>query len=87
MADYEDDEAYELRLARRQWMTPERKEKVMGKLKEMVFNYDLMNAQQIFGVLNHCNLLGFGHASYMDLENLFGPPAVGEDAVLPDPVI
>ena len=87
MPNFEDDEAYELRLARRQWLSPDRKEQVMGKLKEMVFNYDLMNAQQIFGVLNHCNLLGFGHASYMDLENLFGPPAVGEDAVLPDPVI
>ena len=52
MPDYEDDEAYEFRLARRQWLDPERKEKIMGKLKELVFNYDLMNAQQIFGVIN-----------------------------------
>ena len=42
MHEYEDDEAYELRLARRQWLDPERKEKIMGKLKELVFNYDLM---------------------------------------------
>ena len=64
MHEYEDEEAYELRLARRQWLDPERKEKIMGKLKELVFNYDLMNAQQIFGVINQCNLLGFGHADY-----------------------
>ena len=31
MHEYEDDEAYELRLARRQWLDPERKEKIMGK--------------------------------------------------------
>lgn len=85
--DWEDDEAYELRLARRQWLTPDRKEKVMGKLKELVLDYDLMDAQHIFSVLNQCSLLGFGHASYEDLENLFGPPAVGEDSFLPDSVI
>ena len=67
MHEYEDDEAYELRLARRQWLDPERKEKIMGKLKDLVFNYDLMDAQQIFGVINQCNLLGFGHADYSSL--------------------
>ena len=86
MPDYEDDEAYELRLARRQWLDPERKEEIMGKLKQLVFSYDLMDAQQIFGVINQCNLLGFGHADYSDLENFFGPPPIGEDAMLPDPV-
>ena len=75
---FEDDEAYELRIARRQWLGPEKKEKVMGKLKEMLFNYGYMEKQEIFSVLGQCNLLGFGRASYEDLENMFGPPAIGE---------
>ena len=74
----ETDEEYELRVSRRQWMSPDKKEKVMGKLKEMVFNYNIMNPQQIFGALNQCSLLGFGYADYSDIENHFGEPAIGE---------
>jgi len=70
--DFDDDES--IRIARRQWMDPDRKEKVMGKLKQMVMDYEYMHPQMLLGSLSGNKLLGFGEASYGELENVLGPP-------------
>jgi hypothetical protein len=83
---HEDEEAYQLRLERRQWLDPNRKEEVMGKLKQMLLNWGYMSAEDIMNRLFTTSevhnkfsckwLLGFGEASYENLESLFGIPAI-----------
>jgi hypothetical protein len=78
----EDEEMRELRIARRQWLDPDRKEEIMGALKKMVMDYDYMDSKMILGALSDASnskLLGFGEASYADLENVLGPPTIKQD--------
>lgn len=75
--DFEDDDS--IRIARRQWMDPEKKEKVMGAVKKMVMDYDFMTLTELINNLCYHNLIGFGEASFMDLENYLGYPLIHPD--------
>lgn len=75
--DFDDDES--IRIARRQWMDPEQKEKVMGAIKQMLLDPKSMKQEQVIDALCYHNLIGFGEASFMDLENYLGYPDIHPD--------
>lgn len=75
--DFDDDDS--IRIARRQWMDPDRKEKVMGKLKQMLLDPKTMSQERIIDALCCYKLIGFGEASFMDLEKFLGHPDIHPD--------
>lgn len=79
MPDFEDDEAYELRVARRQWMSPDKKEKVMGAVKQMLLGPKAVGFSKTVDILCRYPLIGFGEASFMDIEIYLGFPSVHPD--------
>lgn len=72
-----EDEA--IRIARRQWMDPDRKEKVMGKLKQMLLDPKSMSQERIIDALSCYRLIGFGEAEFSNLENFLGHPDIHPD--------
>ena len=76
----EDEEMYELRMARMQWLDPDRKEKAMGALKKLAMDWQFMDADDLVWFLNTSlsgkRLLGFGEAQYCDIEGVLGSPTI-----------
>ena len=76
----EDEEMYELRMARMQWLDPDRKEKAMGALKKLAMDWQFMDADDLVWFLNTDisgkRLLGFGEAQYGDIEGVLGSPTI-----------
>ena len=76
----EDEEMYELRMARMQWLDPDRKEKAMGALKKLAMDWQFMDADDLVWFLNTGlsgkRLLGFGEAQYGDIEGVLGSPTI-----------
>ena len=76
---WHDDDDAEIRVSRRQWMDPDQKEKVMGKLKQMMMDPKPMTQDQIIDTLCYCPLIGFGEAAFSDLESYLGHPDIHPD--------
>ena len=74
-----DDEDAEIRISRRQWMDPDQKEKVMGKLKQMMMDPKPMSQELIIETFVKYSLIGFGEASFSDLESYLGHPDIHPD--------
>ena len=76
-----DDEDAEIRISRRQWMDPDQKEKVMGKLKQMMMDPKPMSQELIIETLTvaRYSLIGFGEAAFSDLESYLGHPDIHPD--------
>ena len=75
--DFDDDDS--IRIARRQWMDPDKKEKVMGALKQMLLDPKSMNQDRIINTICSAPLIGFGEAAFSDLESYMGPPDIHPD--------
>lgn len=75
--DFDDDDS--IRIARRQWMNPDKKEKVMGRLKQMLLDPRSLNLDRILTNLTQLPLIGFGEASFIDMENYLGFPDIHPD--------
>mgnify|MGYP003131119109 CR=1 FL=1 len=76
---YRDDEDAEIRISRRQWMDPDQKEKVMGRLKQMMMDPKPMSQELIIETFVKYPLIGFGEASFSDLESYLGHPDIHPD--------